>query len=130
MNPLDIVIAIITSFCLIRGLFRGFVKELSSIIGVMGGYYAAYTYYPELSAYLSGLISGKAYHNIISFLILFCGIYLIISILGVLIKYILKIAYLGWVDRVCGALFGSVKGLLIVSVILIGLATFLPKILL
>ncbi|MBU0995781.1 MAG: CvpA family protein [Proteobacteria bacterium] len=128
MNPLDMIIVVIMAFCLIRGLFRGFVKEISSIIGVMAGYYAAYTYYPDLSDYLSGLMSsGKIYMNVLSFLVLFCGIYLIISLLGVLIKFIMKIAYLGWVDRILGTLFGGIKGILIVSVILIGLATLLPR---
>ncbi|PQP34359.1 colicin V production protein, partial [Desulfobacteraceae bacterium SEEP-SAG9] len=33
MNPLDILIIVIAGFCLIRGIFRGLIKELSSIIG-------------------------------------------------------------------------------------------------
>jgi membrane protein required for colicin V production len=34
---------------------------------------------------------------------------------------------LGWIDRLSGALFGALKGLLIVSVLLIALTAFLPK---
>ena len=34
---------------------------------------------------------------------------------------------MGWFDRFCGAVFGAMKGMLIVSVILISLTTFLPK---
>ncbi len=127
MNPFDIVIIIILSFCLIRGFFRGLVKELSSIIGVLGGYYAAYTYYMEVSGFLSGWISNPSYLKILSFLIIFCGVFITISILGVVIKYILNIAFLGWVDRICGAGFGGIKGILIVSVLLIILTAFLPK---
>jgi len=37
MNPFDTIIAIILGYCLIRGFFRGLIKELSSIIGVLGG---------------------------------------------------------------------------------------------
>ena len=48
MNPFDMVIVVILSFCLIRGFFRGLIKELASIVGVLGGFYAAYTYYPIL----------------------------------------------------------------------------------
>ena len=44
MNYLDIIIVVILSYCVIRGVFRGLIKELSSIIGVFGGFYAAYTY--------------------------------------------------------------------------------------
>jgi membrane protein required for colicin V production len=127
MNFFDIIIIIILSFCVIRGVFRGLIKELSSIIGVLGGFYAAYSYYMVLAKPLSRWISNTAYLNILSFLIIFCGILIIISILGVLIKYVLKIAFLGWVDRICGAGFGIIKGILIASVLLITLTSFLPR---
>ena len=34
MNPLDTFIAIVLAYCVIRGIFRGLVKESSAIIGV------------------------------------------------------------------------------------------------
>ncbi|MBW2569400.1 MAG: CvpA family protein [Deltaproteobacteria bacterium] len=127
MNTFDIVIIIILGFCLIRGVFRGLIKEISSIIGVLGGFYAAYTYYTVIAKALSGWISNDSYCNILSFMVVFCSVFLIISILGIIIKYILNIAFLGLVDRICGAGFGAIKGILIVSVLLITLTSFLPK---
>jgi len=127
MNHFDVLILIVFGFCLIRGFFRGFIKEISSIIGVLGGFYAAYTYYLEVARPLSGWILDKSYLHIISFLIVFCGVFLIISILGVVIKYLLNIAFLGWTDRICGVGFGIIKASLIVSVLLIVLTAFLPK---
>jgi len=37
INPVDIGIIIIFGYCLIRGFFRGFIKELFSLIAVFGG---------------------------------------------------------------------------------------------
>ena len=127
MNLFDIIVIVILGYCLIRGIFRGLVKELSSIIGVFGGFYAAYTYYPVLAKPLSKWIANAGYLNILSFLIIFCGVFIIISILGIIINYLLKIVFLGWLDRVSGAMFGAMKGILIVSVLLIALTAFLPK---
>ena len=127
MNPFDIFIIIVLGYSIIRGLFRGLVKEASSVIGVLGGFYAAYSYYPMVAKLLSGLIKDTSYLNILSFLIIFCSVLIIISILGVVIKYLLNVAFLGWVDRICGVGFGLVKGLLIVTVLFIILTTFLPK---
>ena len=129
MNPFDMLIIIIVSFCLIRGLFRGLIKEISSIIAVLAGFYAAYTYYPLLSksSLLSGWIHNHAYLNIISFMAIFVFIFIMISLLGVLIKLLLKIAFLGWVDRLFGAVFGFSKGILIVSVLLFMFTSFLSK---
>jgi len=127
MNPFDILILVILGYSLIRGLFRGLVKEISSLIGVFGGFYAAYTYYQFLAGLLSGLIQDISYLNILSFLILFCGVLIVVSVLGVIIKYLLNIAFLGWVDRVGGVVFGLAKGILIVSVLFISLTAFLPQ---
>ncbi len=126
MNLLDYLLISILGFCLVRGIFRGLVKELSSIVGVLGGFYAAYTYYPRLAGPLSHWIANTGYLHIFSFLILFVVIYLLVSIAGVLIKHLMHIALLGWVDRLGGGVFGTVKGLLITTVLILILTTFLP----
>lgn len=127
MNPFDILSIIILAFCCIRGLFRGLVKEMASIIGVLGGFYAAYTYYPMLAGSISDWISDPAYRNIAGFVILFSAIFIIISLLGLLINFLLKITFLSWFDRLSGAAFGMLKGFLIVSVLMIAFTAFLPS---
>jgi len=126
MNALDIVIGIILVFGLVRGIFRGLVEEISSIIGIFGGIYGAVFYYGAAAAFLKRWISDAAYANIIGFLLIFGLIFILVSVLGVLIKYLLNIASLGWFDRLCGAGFGGIKGILIASVLLFALTTFLP----
>lgn len=126
MNLFDILIIIILLYCVVRGIFRGLLKEMSSLVGVLGGFYAAYTYYHEVGKYLKRWITDPNYINILSFLLVFICVFLIISILGIIIKYILKIVFLGWVDRVFGAVFGILKGILIGSVLLIVFTAFLP----
>ena len=127
MNPFDIIIIVILGYSLVRGIFRGLVKEVSSIVGVLCGFYAAFTYFTMLAKLLSGLIKETAYLNILSFLIIFCSVLIIVGILGVIIKYLLNIAFLGWVDRIGGVCFSLVKGILIASVLFITLTAFLPK---
>ncbi len=127
MNLLDTVLAVIAGYCLIRGIFRGLIKELSSIVGVMGGFYAAYSYYPTLAKYLARWVTDPGYQRIISFLVIFVAIFLTVSFIGLVIKYLMNIAFLGWTDRICGLFFGAVKGGLIITVLLLVLTTFLPK---
>lgn len=127
MNALDILISVIVGFCLIRGIFRGIVKEITSIVGVFVGFYAAYTYYPVVASWFSGLITNKSYLNIFSFFITFTILLLAVGFVGVVLKYLLKAVALGWADRILGATFGFVKAVLIVSVLLVALTTFLPQ---
>jgi membrane protein required for colicin V production len=127
MNAFDIVVVVVLAYSLIRGLFRGLVKELASIIGVLGGFFAAYSLYHVAAGYLAGLVSNLAYRNILAFLIIFCGVVILVNVLAIVIKYLLKIVFLGWLDRLGGVAFGAVKGVLIVSVVFLALTAFLPK---
>ncbi|MBW2368996.1 MAG: CvpA family protein [Deltaproteobacteria bacterium] len=126
MNLFDIVILVIIGFCLIRGGFRGLIKEVAAIVGVLGGFYGAYRYYQILGGILSKWISTDAYSNIVSFLIIFCTVFLIINILGIIIRYAMNIVFSGWLDCLGGVVFGLFKGALIVSVLFFALTTFLP----
>lgn len=127
MNALDIVIVVILAYCLIRGIFRGLVKELSAIVGVLAGFYAAYTYYPLAASLASRWISDPAIRSVLSFFVLFAAVFVLVSLLGVLIQRLLRMVFLGWVDRICGGGFGAVKGLLISAVVVVALTAFLQK---
>lgn len=127
MNPFDILICIILVFCLIRGLFRGMVSELSSIIGVLGGFFAAYRYHPAVADPLSKWITDTAYLNIAGFFIIFTAVFIGIGLMGKLIKSILKIVLMGWFDRIFGAGLGAAKGILLAAVLIFALTALLPQ---
>jgi membrane protein required for colicin V production len=127
MNSLDFIILVMVGFCIIRGFFTGVIKELSSIIGVIGGFFAAHLYYPQLSHMLSGWVSTASYRDMIAFSIVFCAVFSVAVIVGIILKYLLKVILLGWADHLFGVAFGFVKGILLVSVLLLVLTSFLPK---
>ena len=127
MNALDILICVIVGFCLIRGIFRGSIKELTSIVGVFVGFYVAYTYYHLPAKWLSQFVANESYLKIVGFFLTFTIFFLAIGLIGVLLKHLLKGASLGWTDRALGSILGLVKALLIVSVLLIPITTYLPK---
>ena len=126
MNAFDIAVVVIISFCLVRGLFRGIVREAASIVGVLTGFYGAAVYYPRVALFLERVMENGTFRNIAAFFILFCVIMIVVNLLAVVIRYLLNIVFLGWLDRLLGMVFGVCKGILISAVILIGLTTFLP----
>jgi len=127
MNAFDIIVGVILAYSLFRGLFRGLVKEASSIIGVLGGFLVACSFYGLLAGYLSGVVSNPAYRNLLAFLIIFCAVVVLVNVLAIVIKYLLRIVFLGWLDRLGGVVFGFIKGALIVAVLFLALTAFLPK---
>ena len=127
MNPLDIVITIILSYCLIRGGFRGLVKEVSAIIGVLGGFFLAVNYYHPIALILQKQIGDTPFLNILSFMIIFGVTLFLVNLIGIVIKRMLESSNLTWFDRFCGCIIGTAKALLISAVIVVALTTFLPK---
>jgi membrane protein required for colicin V production len=127
MNLFDVVVVVILCFCLIRGCFRGLIKEISSIVGVLAGFYGAYAYYPQIAGWLARWISDAGYCNILAFMVIFCGVFIGVSILGIIIRYIINKASSGWADRIGGVLLGFLKGCLVVAVLFLALTAFLPK---
>ena len=136
MNFIDLIVIIVTSFFLLRGLFRGFILELTIVIGLIVGYLISITYYDYLSIFvlkeLLPQIPGSV-ADVISFAVIFIGINIGLRLAAVIITKTLKFAMLNWVNRLLGAVFGTIKALLIlgITVFVINLiplsGTFLEK---
>ncbi len=126
MNLFDIAIIVVLGYCMIRGIFRGFIKEAAAIAAVLAGFYAAYAYHGTVSPSLSKWIADPDYRLMAAFVLLFCGVFFTITLIGVLIRMLAKAALLGVVDRIFGAVFGGVKAVLIVTLVYILLMTFTP----
>jgi membrane protein required for colicin V production len=127
MNLFDIAIIAILCFCLIRGVFIGIIRGLFSIAGISIGFFGASAFYMEVADSLSYWMPDTPHINLWSFLSIFFGFFFTISILGVVVNYLLKIDFLNWVKRSLGAVIGIIKGVLLISVLLLTLTAFLPK---
>lgn len=126
MNPFDMAVVVILGYSVILGIFRGLVRELAAILAIVCGFYLAYSHYHSVAPIFGGWISSPLYANVAGFFLLFCGIYAGITVLGLLLRTLMKVALLGLVDRLLGALFGAFKGVVIVGVLFFLLTTFLP----
>lgn len=126
MNLFDLAIISILCFCLIRGVFTGLIRELFSVTGALAGFLAASTHYVQVAESLSYRIPDTVKVNLLSFLSIFFGFIITISVLGGIVKPLLKTDLLSRVDRTFGAGVAIIKGVLIVSVLLLTLTAFLP----
>jgi membrane protein required for colicin V production len=126
MNLFDIAIIVVLGYCVIRGIFRGFIKEVAAIVAILAGFYAAYMYHGAVSPSLSQWIADPDYRLLAAFALVFIGVFFFVTLVGVLIRMLARAAALGVVDRIFGAVFGAVKAVLLVTLIYILLVTFTP----
>jgi membrane protein required for colicin V production len=127
MNLLDLGIIVILLLVGLRGYFRGFLQEVSVIVGLVIGLIFAAHYYLRVARLLAQWVYTPLYARIISFLVILVLCYWLIRIAGHFLHRFLSIAYLGSLDRVLGGAFGLVKGTVILGFILTLITLSVPK---
>jgi membrane protein required for colicin V production len=120
MNLVDIIAIAIMAFLILKGIFRGFIQEIASFVGIVMGIWMAYTFYPQMDAYLKAHhIPSGPYLSLVSFVIILTLVIFVCSLLGWLLKLLLRKTALGWSDRVLGAGFAAVKGSIFIYVVIV-----------
>ncbi len=119
-----IVIAILLSVAL--AVAQGFLYEVFSLAGVVIGYLAAAWQYPRVAAWYAPYVKAAWVANAAGFLTIFLAIVLLAGIVGRLARASANAAGLRWFDRVLGGAFGLLRGLLVITVVLVALAAWAP----
>ena len=124
MNWLDIAIVLIVAFFATTAFSAGLIRELVTLVSAVGGIVVAGLFYDDLARDVLVFIDNKDIANIVAFLVLLGAIYLAGQLIAIMLKQVTTILLLGWADRLGGALFGLLKGLVVVEVLLIAFVTF------
>lgn len=123
MNWLDIAIIVVLGILTVLGVKRGLIKSLVPLVGVVLGIVLAGKFHHALAERL-GFIQNESLAAIIAFVLILIAVYVLVSILGSIIRRILEVVFLGWVDRLGGAVFGFALGWIICSVVVVLLARY------
>ena len=125
MNYLDIILAIPLLWGLYKGVSKGIIKELASLVALIVGIYGAVHFADSIQPYLKSEFSiESSFLPIISFAIMFVGIVLVVRFVGFIVDKIIKIVALGLLSRLLGGVFGVLKTAFIISALLLVFNTF------
>ena len=115
----DLVVITITLILGLKGLFRGFIKEIFGIIGIVGAIFVASRISIDVGNTLAPILAIKrdATIKLIGFVVALIGFWLIVYTIGAIISKIFAASGLGIVDRIFGFIFGMSKIFLIFAVI-------------
>ena len=117
----------IVCLSVLLAVFRGVVREIAALAGWAGALVLSGLFAQDLAQQLPATLSPML-RAVIAYLVIFLGVLLLSGLAGLLLAKLFHAAGLGLTDRAVGALFGFVRGVLIVfvGVMLAGL-TSLPK---
>jgi len=127
MNTLDIALLVVLGFFLVRGLMRGFFKEVASIFGVVLGIYMGYKYQIPLTQIAIKLGMSPSWGLSLGvFFILFFTTLVVVRLLAWLITKALGSGVLSVSNRLLGGAVSGLKAILIVSVAVLLMSFILP----
>ena len=124
MNWLDIAIALIIVTFTISAFSSGLIREVVTLVSAVTGVVFAGLFYDDLARDVLVFIHDKDSARFFAFLALLGSVYLTGQLIAMMLKQMASFLLLGWVDKIGGAAFGFLKGLVVVEVLLILLVTF------
>jgi membrane protein required for colicin V production len=127
MNALDYCIAGVLVLSTLVAAAHGFFFEVFSFAGAIAGYVLAAWQYGRLAPHLLPLVKAEWVADLASFLIVFFVVLLLASMIGRIARWGVTAVGLRWFDRILGAAFGLMRGVLVVTVVLLGMAVFAPN---
>ncbi|MDR0544881.1 MAG: CvpA family protein [Odoribacteraceae bacterium] len=110
MNYVDIILLVPLLYGAFRGLSRGFIVEVFTLVALVAGIYLALRWSASLEGILQDFVAipaAYAYH--VAFAIIFIMVVLAVHLLGKMLTKIASFAALGFLNHLAGMLFGILK---------------------
>ena len=116
---LDYVILALVFFSLLMGFFRGFTREVISLITWFAAFYASITCLPMVSGWLTNSIPHETIRYIVSAITVFFAVLIIGMIINKIVCASVNATGAGFLNRLLGGIFGAGRGLLLVVILLL-----------
>ena len=115
MTLLDILLALPLCYLIFMGWKKGIVREITTLVGVLVGLWAATHLSQQVAPMLS--IDGES-SVLVAFIVIFLAALVLAYLLGRLVEGLMKAVKMGILNRLGGAVLGAVKALCILGVLL------------
>lgn len=119
MNWADITIICIILLSAVLSLFRGFVREVLSLVAWIVAFWAAMAFWGQVAVMLAPYIAIEFPRMVLSFLAILVGVLLVFGIINFIVGRLMASTGLSGPDRLLGALFGILRGAAIVTVLVV-----------
>lgn len=120
MNVIDIIILVCCVPALFHGFSKGFVSQAISLIALVLGVWLSFKFSGPLGDWLKTYVDLSAtIMHIIAFAVILIIVMLLLNLIGGALEKVLKIAMLGWLNKLLGIVFALLKTVLIIGLVII-----------
>ena len=127
MALIDWAIVIILIVSVLSAAKHGFFVETFSLAGVVLGLLLASWNYQKIFPWISSWVHSPGVAEAIAFVAIALAVMVIAGLAGRVIRWSVRSIGLGWADRFVGAIFGLLKGCVLVTLGVMAIAAFLPQ---
>lgn len=124
LNILDLLFIVILFFSFIFGLIRGLVRELLSLLFLVAALVLAFVHYRDAGLLLQDLIHNRGLADFSGFLLVLALVAATGALFTMLVSKILVVGPLKGIDRLLGAAFGILRGILLCGLVIYGFLAF------
>jgi membrane protein required for colicin V production len=110
----DFVVLGVFALLIGRGIWLGFLRQVTGLIALYLGYLVASQYNDRFFPFLKNISENPKIVFLASYAILFCATYIVAMFLGKFLSSAVKVTLAGWFDRLVGAVLGFLKALILV----------------
>src|SRR5262249_32719406 len=127
MTPFDWVIIAIIVLSILGAAAEGFFFELFSLGGAILGFLLASWEHHRVAPGFEPHVKSPQAGNAAGFILIMIFTMIIAGVIGKMARWAMKEVGLRWVDRILGGAFGLVKGVVVVTALVMALTSFLPQ---
>ncbi len=115
MSLLDYLIIAVVGLSMVLSLWRGFVREIISLIGLVAAFLVSSRISGQTGDFLGQWITNGTLADIAGFVLVFVLVMVVVAIIGMFVRRLVDAADLTATDRSLGMLFGLARGGLLVA---------------
>lgn len=127
MTLFDWIAILIVVISTIIAASQGFLLEIISLAGLIAGLWLAFWNYRILAVPLARHIHSEHVADAVGFLLIALGVMIIAGLVARVSSRIARKIGLGGLDSLLGAIFGIVRGWVLVLIAIIAIAAFMPN---
>lgn len=121
----DVLVLAIFLVFLIRGIWIGFIRQISSLVAMLGGFILAGYFDNDFYHFILPYFNNSHTAFLLTYILLFIAFFFLIKLVGLGLSKVMDITLSPWFDRGIGGLFGIIKGIFITSLIFVVTTSYL-----
>lgn len=119
MTYVDYIILGILVLFTIKGLFKGLVHQVMTLVGLIAGLLLAWQFYPVIAGIAMKIGINPLVSSVVAFIAIYIAVVVTARILAELLGKAIKFLLLGWLNKLAGGVFGLIEGLLFITIALV-----------